>query len=472
MEAWLSTNRGSYEWYLLHAMLHDRSRALKMLTVPLMPSDFSDEPQAVMYSAIRSMHSLAPVTSTELYPPDFLALLDALNTACTQEACGPEVLEACVKQAAKLMAREHMERRWSVIDAYFETWLTSHRAKVLSRQAQISKLPNSEEMIRRMQSDLAAARAAIRPEVDEMDLLFDSEDEDAVVRRPTGILPLDLVLNGGWGEKECYLIFSGTGGGKSILAGQCAWSECNNDGWPLIVSTELQTYEYLARILSCACSIPINVLQDAKNFKQMRIRTYQDPALHNRIRKLEEAHAALRARWRVHKVRGDDGLNAKALLETHALRFEEVMKRPPTLVILDWLGTLADQSVGGMKSSERAQVWEHAANGCVSFAELTGIPTVVLAQGTNDCQLHRVLTQQQIAVGKGILKQMTAGFGVTNYVDKESIAAAVKGNADMPKLMTPPEQLLCPVKARKGEGVPIPIMREFQYQRFSVVVKK
>jgi len=96
--------------------------------------------------------------------------------------------------------------------------------------------------------------------------------------------------------------------------------------------------------------------------------------------------------------------------------------------------------------------WEAAANGCVKFAEDTGITTVVLAQAVNDAQLKSVLTINDIGISKGIGKNMVLVVGITNAMDRAGVAAAVKGQGDMPKSMIMEDQLFCACKARKGEG--------------------
>jgi hypothetical protein len=138
----------------------------------------------------------------------------------------------------------------------------------------------------------------------------------------------------------------------------------------------------------------------------------------------------------------------------------------PTFMALDWLGSMADVSGGGGSSSDRAFAWEMSAHSCVKFSEDTGIPLLVLAQAVNDAQLKRVLTLTDIGISKGIGKNMTAVIGVTNTMDKAGVAAAMKGQADMPRSMILDEQFFCLAKARKGEGNNIAVNRDFRFQRF------
>jgi hypothetical protein len=134
-----------------------------------------------------------------------------------------------------------------------------------------------------------------------------------------------------------------------------------------------------------------------------------------------------------------------AVMEREVLRYESQVGVCPTLVILDWLGSVADVAGGTGGTSERATA-------CVKFAEDTGIPTLVLTQAVNDAQLKPVLAINDIGIAKGIAKNVVAVIGVTNSVDMAGVAAAVSGKADMPRSMILEHQFFCFCKARKGEG--------------------
>lgn len=160
-------------------------------------------------------------------------------------------------------------------------------------------------------------------------------------------------------------------------------------------------------------------------------------------------------------------MNLRELLEREAMKYEAKMGRMPTWVCLDWLGSVADVGpAGGANSNNRAAAWESSANGGVKFAEESRIPTLILAQAVNDAQLRRILTINDIGISKGIGKNMTLVVGVTNTIDKAGVAAAERGQRDMPKSMFLEDQFFSVCKARNGEGAAIPVRREFHYQRF------
>ena len=278
-------------------------------------------------------------------------------------------------------------------------------------------VPDVRRIIAGLNETLDRAGEAIRgDENDPYLMVLNSTYEEQPSRSPTGIEALDRCLNGGWGRGETVLLFGGTGGGKSIVAAQCAWHEASqNDGFPLIVSTELQPCEYVARMLSCGCSVPIHLIQDCENLIQIKNATSHRPEYAT----LEHAFNVLSDRVYIAKVHPDDGMDSRAILKRAMLRHEKIHGRRPTWVCLDWLGSVADVGSGSSRgSAERATAWELAANGCVKFAEETGIPTLVLAQAVNDSQTKGMLTINDIGISKGIGKNMTAVIGLTKAINR------------------------------------------------------
>lgn len=471
MKAWLGSNRDQFEFYLLHAMLHDSSRRAALLSVPLVPDDFGSDEYALIMAAVALAVNIAGITNVPLpSPPNLVFMLDYLKPAASNEEADDTTVAIAKKRLVELMDPS-FSAQWYSIDAFLEPWLTTARGKRYARKIQSSPVADMAGVAELIQRDMAAARIAVGGDaVDSMDDAMDGTEMDREPRKSTGIPGLDICLNGGWGVGECYLVFSGTGGGKSICAGQCAWTELVTGGAPLIVSTELKACEYIARMISNACSIKITHLQDCANFLQIKMAVASRPELAFHLHRVEEAQKMIRKSLRVAKVRSDDGLNARAVLERELLEYKKRYGREPTWICLDWLGSIADVS-SGKTSSERAMAWEISATSCVKFAEDTGIPTLVLAQAVNDAQTRKLLTLADIGISKGIGKNMVAVIGITNSVDKEAVQAALLGKADMPKSATLEDQLFCVCKARKGEGNNVQVVRDFGYQRFNAKPK-
>jgi hypothetical protein len=454
MKQWLADNRETFAFYLLHAMFHNPLMRAAMLGVPVTPDDFDKEEHSLVVGALINATKIMHVIGHQVpCPPTYEFLRSYLEVAARTESSDDEIVARAVKIIRELQDPVYSEQHYC-IKPYFEAWYGTNRGKKAARRIQRDVVPDLRGALAELEDMLTKARGAFRCDEDDPYLkVINSSFEEQSPRKPTGIDGLDRCLNGGWGRGEAFLIFGGTSGGKSIIAGQCAWHEATvNDGYPLVVSTELPPSEYVARMVSCGCEIPIHLVQDCANLAQIR-----KAASPNFRTQLEEAFQVLQKRVYVAKVHPDDSLDPRAILKREMLRFAEIYGRRPTWVCLDWLGSIADGGGGSARgSAERATAWELAANGCVKFAEETGIPTLVLAQAVNDAQTKGMLSINDIGISKGIGKNMTAVIGLTNSLNRG-------GGSGNPYKQ---EQWLCVCKARKGEAGNIPIQRDFLYQRF------
>lgn len=469
MQQWLTDNREDYEFYLLHAMLHDFEWRCTALAVPVTEADFQREEYALVTAAISSATKVMRVIGGKVETPPAPEFLRTYLESAAREFGADEIAVGDAIRLVQEMQDPTYTEQHYCIRPYFQAWYSSQRAKKITRKIQMQDIPDVQGAVALVQTALSAAgEAASAGEADGMSEFLEGTSLDREPRHPTGVEGLDTCLNGGWGKEECYLLFGGTGSGKSIVVGQCAWHEIvANHGAPLIVSTELPAAQYCARILSNAVGIPINILQDCENLAQIRQAVAGSPGMMYKLPKVEDAIKKLAAALHVSKISADDGMDSRSVLEREVLKYEKRFGRTPTWVCLDWLGSMADISPGSKGgTSERAMAWEISANGCVKFAEESGIPTLVLAQAVNDAQLKRILTLSDIGISKGIGKNMIAVIGVTNTMDKAGVAMAMSGKAEMPRSMFLEDQFFCLAKARKGEGNNIPVRRDFRFQRF------
>lgn len=471
MTEWLLRNMADYEFYMMHAIFHDPLYRSSLLATPLTPADFLNEEYAIVVGGlITAQNIMRRLGKDAPYPPTPEYMKTYVNLAAREEGSDDEVVDGAMKLVETLQDPSFKDQHYCV-NMYFEAWYSTMRAKKVARLLQQPSIPDVRGAVAAMQNAMAAAaQAAFGDEEDEMEQCISGTETDVIIRRSTGLAGLDECMNGGTGPGECYLLFGGTGSGKSVAAGQIVWNEADtNNGFPLIVSTELRAREYVARIVSAAASIPISIIQDCGNFEQIRNAVSKAPSLQHKHERVEKVLSRIEQRLRVAKVTSEDGMDSRELLQREMMRYENKYGQRPTLVILDWLGSVADIQAGSGRrtTSERAMAWETAANGCVKFAEATGIPTLVLAQAVNDAQMKRVLTINDIGISKGIGKNMTLVVGVTNSIDYAGIKAAATGKADIPSAMFLEDQLFCVCKARKGEGRNVRVRREFRFQRFA-----
>ena len=469
MRDWLAQNNETYEFYLMHAIMHDPLKRMSLINTPLEPDDFSREPYALLIKALSmALHITSLIDSDLPYPPTVEFMKTYVASAGEKLGAEDTEMADCLNLVAALQDPSYKEMHY-VVGPYFSAWYSSGRAKRSARKdIQMQKVPDVGQHVQVVQEAVAAAeRAIVTPEEDEMYKMINNKATTLIARQPTGIVGLDQAFNGGWGPGECYLLFGGTKAGKSIAAAQCAWNQLQlESGWPLIVSTEMPARKYVVRIVSNACGIPIGKLQDCTTFDEIRGVVAGDQGSRFNLERVEKVLQTIATKLRVAKVNSDDALNAAGLIEREMLMYESIHGRYPTWICLDWLGTLADVNGGGQESSKRAAMWEHSANSIVKFTEKHNIPTLVLAQAVNNSQQLPLLTIDSIGIAKGIGKQMTVVVGITNLADKKAIMDAATGKGELPDNLILEDQLFCVCASRIGDDRPVPVRRDFRYQRF------
>lgn len=464
---WLSANKTGYEMILLHAILHDKSRRMAMLGVPLGPLDFSSTDMAAILQGLILAQSVMARMDTDMpYPPT----VDQLRTymlASTKET-GSLISEDDLEGAEAMLQRLQdpvKKDQWYFLDTYFVSWLSSVRSKIYARKSMGTIITDAGQMAHMIEQDIRKASSAIYSvESDDMFQALYGTSEIGKVRRSTGFPALDDALNGGWGEGECYGLMAGTGGGKSVLAGQVGYYNASTGGDTLILTTELPVVEYMVRMISNSCNIKIPLIQDCLNMGQVKqVIAASNPVA---LAKFEMALGVIVGKMRIVKLHPDQGLNARAIMEQQVQLYEQQMGRKPTLVIFDWLGRVADVASTG-KASDRTVAWEVAADSCAQFSEVSGIPALILLQAVNDANTKSILTQQDTGISKGVWKQMVMGFAITNTIDKAAVKQAMLMGALEARINTTPDkQVFCIVKSRKGEGTFTPVTRQMLYQRF------
>lgn len=470
---WLSTNKDGYELILVHAMLHDPARRMSMLNVPVGPRDFGSSRLSAIVAGLALAETVMRRMSTSMPYPPTVEQLHSYMLAATKEKESPILEDDLPGACATLedLQSPHRKEQWYFLDTYFPAWLTSVRAKIYGRRAQMNPIADAAQMASLIDTDLRKANAAIySQESDEMYQALYGTSEQGKIRRPTGFAALDEATGGGWGEAECYGLFSGTKGGKSVCAGQTGYYNAFSGGDTLIISTEMKAIDYIVRIVSNACTIKISLIKDCTNVGQIRqLIVMNEPA---KLANFEIVLELIKERIRIVKIHPDQGLGARAIMEQETMNYERLKGRKPTLVIFDWLGRIADNN-GAKNSSDRIMAWERAADSCVQFCEVSGIPALILLQAVNNAHTKRVLGLDDIGISKGVFKQFTMGFGITNTVDQAAIKQALMTGALQDSMNTTlKQQLFCVVASRRGESTYIPVERQFIYQRFAAGHRK
>jgi len=469
---WFAANRHKVEFYMLHRMYHDVTYRNHVMTLDLHHKDFESADLALLFAAIKMNEHINNVMS---YSSEATLSFESITNSVRAAAVDLEMDDISIAETMGTLnelAKPQYSSEWYILQHYSGIWLMSRRFKAVAKKAMMTPAVDAAQLMEHLQKANEMSNAlAEGGETDGMtDVLF-GEDEVGVMRRSTLIPPLDKCLNGGWGDGECYLAFGGTGAGKSIMAAQAAWNEISSGGHVLITSTELTAHEYVARILSNACDINIGILQDCKTVKHMRSSVQRQTPQHllpQTLSRLDTAVALIKERLHVAKCNADANVPAGTVLQSEYDKFKKKFGVVPTLVILDWLGTLADVAGTSNSSSERAAAWERSANSCVTFAFKNGVATLVLAQAVNDAHMKAVLTLQDIGIAKGIGKNMVVVIGITNFVKRKEIIAAGMGKGELPSDNYEKVQMYCACKTRKGPPTNVMVERDFAHQRFTI----
>lgn len=468
---WFSANRHKVEFYMLHRMYHDVTYRNHVMTLDLHHKDFESEDLSLLFAAIKLNEHIASVIGNTA---EAILSQESIANSIRASALDLEADDTWVNQTMTTLTeiqKPEYSSEWYILQHYSGVWLMSRRFKAVARKAMTTPAVNAVLLLEHLHKATEMSTALMEGgETDEMTSVMFGEDEEGLIRRSTLIPPLDKCLNGGLGAGECYLGFGGTGAGKSILCGQMAWNEISSGGRVLIVSTELTAHEYVARILSNACSINIGILQDCKNVKQMRASIMRQVPVHEQPQKLsqvETAVAMIVQRLHVVKINADPSVPAGMIMQAEYDKFAKKFGESATLVELDWLGTVADANTSN-GSAERAAAWERSANSCVKFADRNQVATFVWAQAVNDAHMKAVLTLQDIGIAKGIGKNMVVVIGITNFVKRKEIIAAGMGKGELPSDNFEKTQMLCACKTRKGPPTNVMVARDFKFQRFEI----
>lgn len=477
MEAWLASNRLLFEDYILRRALHDVEWRASLLTV-IKPEDFLSMEMACLAGALGDALYVARVLGIDLPAPLTVPYLQSYIAAY-----GRKHVQDVTKEEAELalsrsgdMLLNPWPEVWEFCPVYLERWLTNSRASRYSRAYNTYEMQDASILSRKIESDLVQVRSIVGGEdMDEMALFSAGGVEDFKSRRSTGIPALNKALRGGWANGECYLFFSGTGGGKSIIAGQVSANEVQTNGYPLVVSTELTTAAYLTRIISCTCSIDIDLIGDCLSTDALlSLVSQKKPA---QVDQVQRAIQTIMSRLVVIYVPPNQEGTVRETLEWALGRFRAIWKQrgydipKPTLLVYDWIGDAADKGLReGAGSAERSKKWEDAGSEVDNLCRAQDIPIVALTQAVNGAEHFPYLTLKEIGVGKGLAKKFTAAIGITNLIDKEALKEEMSENPNA-KAVTLDEQKFCLCKARIGKQMAIPVKREFHFQRFSMLAR-
>ena len=270
-----------------------------------------------------------------------------------------------------------------------------------------------------------------------------------IKRLPSGLAPLDSALNGGFGYQEAVLFVAPQGSGKTVLACQLAhaWAAANKRG--LLFTTEQPHEQLEPRIIANACRIPFNIIADKVDLRKLNPKQQED--YHN----LEEI---MKKNLFIYDWCKDRSLSVLG-------NFEDILKRAQDKIgtldwfVFDWIG-------GGLgeMAVDPAQVrliyqrtGDKIADLCLKY-NLAGaaFAQADMTKGVNNPRVGASC----IAECKTVGRSMSVGVGITAMFEKNEAQEGQKPAFSK-------KQSFYVFKSRKGEDRHVPVMRQFDQQRFT-----
>jgi len=157
MEQWLTNNSDHYEFYLLHAMMHDQNQRADLLNVPVIPDDFRQEPFALVIQALITAVKIADAVGISLESPPSLEFLRTyVKSVAAQEGVEDEDVTSAMMLIEKLQDPKYSENHY-LIKIYFEAWYSTKHAKRIARVVLSMVLPDVRGASESIEEALTAA---------------------------------------------------------------------------------------------------------------------------------------------------------------------------------------------------------------------------------------------------------------------------------------------------------------------------
>jgi len=154
MKQWLTDNQEDYEFYLLHAILHDLSIRNQMMGLPLNPEVFAREEYALVIGAMRNATKIMDIIGGEVaYPPSPEFMRTYINSAAREEASDEEAIEEAMNLLNELQNPRYIEEHYCA-KLYFAAWYVAQRAKKKARMLQMETIPDVSSVVDSIQQDL------------------------------------------------------------------------------------------------------------------------------------------------------------------------------------------------------------------------------------------------------------------------------------------------------------------------------
>lgn len=219
--------------------------------------------------------------------------------------------------------------------SYLQEWLDERCVASIDLSSN-----NVPDLILSMNREYARTRVTASAAADMFNVESDSVETIDSPRIPTGFRALDELTAGGLKASEMLGVLAPTGGGKTTFSIQLSNSYVSTGRHVIYGSYEQSPIEIRDRVWACGARVPIKSIE-GKRFR----RPGKEPLavdMHPDIQaKVSEIAPSLQTYFHLFDMRGPQaGFGGAEELE-NVIRDEINQGRPPSLLVVDWMGLLA-----------------------------------------------------------------------------------------------------------------------------------
>lgn len=352
----------------------------------------------------------------------------------------------------------------AIVKQAFSYWINTQRTKQITNKVSNSRKSKTlSDLSLEIEKELKNVESVSSSSIETMEDIFNPEkeyqikDEDIPKRYGIGINLVDNNLVGGVGKGESLLVVLPSGGGKTVFCCQMAAYNASLGNDLLFITTEQPPRELIPRMFSNMCSIPFVKVRDGMDFALSANVLDEEELV-----RVKECSNLISSSISFSWWKGGDKLIEKDL-EPELKQYETKHGKLPDLVIFDWLGAAIDQSWRGKANSSQRDSLKFSAKYYTDLMRKYNIAGVITMQADENLSKKAArITADLISESKNIHQNVTLGVGISALrTNREEAASTGKEYRD--------KQFLTNFKARKIQAFTMPIFRDFNYQRFTVV---
>ncbi len=277
--------------------------------------------------------------------------------------------------------------------------------------------------------------------------------EMQIERLPIGFPALQRTFGGGFGRKESYLVIAVQGAGKTVFATQMTSLMAMNGAKVGLISTEHGEVQLEPRIVSSHTLIPFDMIKDGVQNALSRFTAEQMERYQQLRRDLNTKNFNI-LHWKERDTR------LGAALDQVIRQFQDIMGGLDVLA-LDWIGRTLGKNHGNDPARLRLMMKEVADVMC-DMADKHNIVTIDFAQAHVSLGYDKMhIDQTCLSECKNLGENKTGVLGITAFRNQESKEAM----SEAPAFEV--GQFFYVSKSRKGEGLKVPVRRDFKHQRFT-----